>query len=433
MVPAPAYVIFSNAFQTMSRYDPDTIETATAATCEAAVDRVWQIGRHIAELDGLRGFAILIVTLYRFSKEMPTDTLLGQGLHLGFSFGNRGVELFFVLSGFLITGILIDGKDKPHSFRNFIARRSLRIFPLYFATLFALLVGASLVPAWQIMFREAIDNQFYLWTYLVNVKMSFENQWCFGYMDHFWSLAVEEHFYLFWPILLYLIPNTLALRTALLLMMLSAASRIGVAVLTDHGVAPDVLTLFRCDALLTGSAVAMLARRPQGLQLLKWWLPVPAVLSLIFVVACTITEKRFFTLPLSLWPIVWASLLIWLLTAKRSDLIARMFRLQPLRVLGKYSYAMYVFQNPLIPLLSAVVSVAALTALVGNVLFANLIYIAAMLVLTYASAVLSWHVLERHCLELKRFYSTGDHADAARTDNGVPITVSSPGAAATSP
>ncbi|WP_417747208.1 acyltransferase family protein [Rosistilla oblonga] len=381
------------------------------------LDRVWRVGKHVAELDGLRGFAILIVTLYRFSKEIPTDSALGHLMHLGASFGSRGVELFFVLSGFLITGILIDAKDQPHYFRNFIARRSLRIFPLYFATLIALVVAGHLIPAMRSMFHDAIDNQFYLWTYLVNVKMSVADQWCFGYLDHFWSLAVEEHFYLVWPFVLYLISSKVALRTAVVLAIVSATARIAFVLLTDNGVAPDVLTLFRCDALLIGAAIALIARQPRGLEPLKRWLPITTVIGGLFVLACGVTEKRFFTIPLTIWPIVWGGILIWLLTANRSAPLARFFNLKFLRTLGKYSYAMYVFQNPLIPLTSAVVSVAAFETLVGGPLLANMLYIGVMFVLTYAAAVLSWNVLERHCLQLKRWFPTDGSEDAAARRN----------------
>ncbi len=171
-----------------------SVDVRTESDIDDASVPVWRLGKHIPELDGLRGFAILIVTLYRFGNGFPSDTAAGKALGMVFSLGDRGVELFFVLSGFLITGILIDGKDQPHYFRNFIARRSLRISPLYFCTLFALVVAARFLPEVREMFAQPLENQFYLWTYLVNVKMSVEDQWCFGYLDHFWSLAVEEHF-----------------------------------------------------------------------------------------------------------------------------------------------------------------------------------------------------------------------------------------------
>ena len=160
---------------------------------------IFKPSSHLPSLDGVRGLAILSVTIYRFGNETinagNTTGLLAKIIEAGES----GVDLFFVLSGFLITGVLLDAKERSHFFLRFFLRRSLRIFPLYFASLAGLLI---LVPWWlgdKQPFREAYENQAFLWTYLTNIKMSYSNSWCFGYLDHFWSLAVEEHFYLIWP------------------------------------------------------------------------------------------------------------------------------------------------------------------------------------------------------------------------------------------
>ncbi len=388
----------------------NTLAPSNEITTPVVEDRVWKLGAHVPELDGVRGLAILIVTAYRFAKDIPTDTSLGQALQLTFSLGERGVELFFILSGFLITGILLDGQGRPHYFRNFIARRSLRIFPLYFGSLLLLLVGTKFIPAFREMFAPAIDNQFYLWTYLVNIKMSLANQWCFGYLDHFWSLAVEEHFYFVWPVVLYFLAPKWALRTAIGLAIASVIARVMFVLLTTNDVAPDVLTIFRCDALLMGAALAMIVRTPAGLESLKKWLPWIVLVCVLVVFSCVILHKRLFTLPLTIWPVLWASVLIWLLTARRSTRFAQLFNLPMLRSLGQYSYAMYVFQNPLIPLTSGVLSVAALTPLVGNSLAAHLFYVGLMLIMTYGAALLSWHVLERHCLKLKDYFPTRPHS-----------------------
>ena len=384
----------------------DSSEILAESDSGKTSEPVWRRGAHVPELDGLRGLAILIVTLYRFGKDFPTDTVVGKMLGLAFSLGDRGVELFFVLSGFLITGILIDGKDRPHYFRNFIARRSLRIFPLYFCTLLALVVAANCLPSVREMFAQPLGNQFYLWTYLANVKMSVEDQWCFGYLDHFWSLCVEEHFYLVWPLVLFCIRSPHALRVAIGLAILSAASRIAFVLVTHHGVAADVLTLFRMDALLIGSAVALLVRTPQGLEPLRKWLPMTVLGCVAIVATGLMLNKRLYTIPLSIWPTVWACILIWLLNADRTDVLARFFNLRLLRSLGKYSYAMYVFQNPLIPLMSAVLSVTSLTSALGDPVVAHLVYIALMSTVTYLAAIASWNLLERHFLKLKRFFPT---------------------------
>ncbi|WP_146594035.1 acyltransferase family protein [Novipirellula galeiformis] len=381
-----------------------TPRSQSEAANHGVAEPVWKKGSHLPELDGLRGFAILIVTLYRFGKEFPVETTAGKLIGLLLSQGDRGVELFFVLSGFLITGILIDAKNRPHYFRNFIARRSLRIFPLYFCSLLLIVVGAELLPELHEMFATPLGNQFYLWTYLVNVKMSIENEWCFGYLDHFWSLAVEEHFYFVWPLVVLCIRSTYLLRVAVGLAILSALSRIAFVLITHHGIAADVFTIFRIDALLVGSVIASLARSQRGLEPLRKWLPITLAGCATIIVSGLVLKKGLFTIPLSVWPTIWGCILVWLLTANRSDALARLFNSAALRSLGKYSYAMYVFQNPLIPMMSAVLSVAALTSSVGNPVVGHLLYIALMSSVTYMAAIVSWNLLERHFLKLKKYF-----------------------------
>src|SRR5215469_7550470 len=151
---------------------------------------------HVPALDGIRGLAVLFVIAFHSrapflnTSEIPFS--LFQFLGLGWS----GVDLFFVLSGFLITGILLDTRRAPGYFRVFYARRALRIFPLYFAYLLLILVvlqGIFVVfvrtNPWQ-----HVNPLLYL-TYSMNWVSGLDDQW----LGHLWSLAVEEQFYLIWP------------------------------------------------------------------------------------------------------------------------------------------------------------------------------------------------------------------------------------------
>lgn len=355
------------------------------------------------ELDGVRGLAIGLVTCYRFAKEIPFDSAVGAVLKPIFQFGDRGVDLFFVLSGFLITGILLDTRSQPGYLKNFFARRSLRIFPLYFLSLALFLtVGYQLQPA---AFAQALADQSYLWTYTTNIKMSLEGSWCFGRLDHFWSLAVEEHFYFIWPFVVWFMSLKGAIRLTIVLMLLSGLGRMVFAASSDNGVAPDVLTIFRCDALLMGALVAMVARTPNGLQRLRSWAPWMIAVALLVGVSGAILQKRLWTLPHSLWPLLWTGMLLVVLASRREGSLAKLFALRPLTSLGKYSYAMYVFQNPLIPLTAAWLSASQLEELLGVSWLAELVYLASMFALTYLIAVVSWYAFEVHVLAWKRFFS----------------------------
>src|SRR6185295_16426951 len=182
---------------------------------------------HVPALDAIRGLAILLVTGYRFWSP-PAEEAANDWLTSLFSLGLRGVDLFFVLSGFLITSILLDAKQKPHYFRNFYMRRTLRIFPLYYAVLAVTFVLLPLA-GWSTtrLFPEAHANQGWLWFYGANVLQSLRGEWCLGGFNHFWSLAVEEHFYLVWPLVIYCCSR----RTA----MIACGGIIGAAVVARVG------------------------------------------------------------------------------------------------------------------------------------------------------------------------------------------------------
>jgi len=368
---------------------------------------LWQPGVHCTHLDGVRGLAILVVTLYRFTKEMPVESWLGSTLHVAFGFGNRGVDLFFVLSGFLITGVLLQAKGLPNFFGGFYWRRALRIFPLYFVTLAVLLV---IVPAFgpaEAMppeLEQARSQQFYLWTYTSNIQMALTGSWCFGAMDHFWSLAVEEHFYFLWPLIVFAFPIRRVLVVAIGLAAFSSMSRILMSMVSDNGVATDVFTLFRMDGLCMGAALAIVAREfPWVLSNRRWLL---TILLLLFVLssALSFSGKGLWTIPHTCWAVTWTIAIAALLVSPLESSFAKLFNIGLLRNLGRYSYAMYVFQCPQIPIFASLLSVGSLSLWLGNGIVATLIYAAVMTAINYILAVASWNLLEKHCLKMKSYF-----------------------------
>lgn len=374
---------------------------------DAAKGSVFQQGKHLPELDGLRGLAILLVTVYRFTRDVPTTSISGDLLHSMVVFGQRGVDLFFVLSGFLITGVLLDAANDPHRIRNFFARRTLRIFPLYFVSL--ILFVLLLPKIWPVpIFVEAQDNQFYLWTYLTNFRMAYLDEWNFGALDPFWSLSVEEHFYLLWPFLILFIGIRRTFAFAMGFALVCALSRIAFSAFHSGGVAPDVASFFRFDGLLIGAAIAALARSAEGLERFRPYAKLSIVPIALVCLILAYKFNRLLTISHTAWAVFWGAFLILLVTAPRDGLLARLMRDKKLRRLGKYSYAMYVFQSPLIALVAGVWSVPIidqwLSTSSADSALPTIVYAVGMFALTFAAGVLSWFALESHCLKLKKFF-----------------------------
>ncbi len=163
-------------------------------------NRVLDSGPQIPALNGVRGVAILLVIVCHFiAFALPYTP--ARWLRLVASVGGTGVDLFFVLSGFLITRILLASRQRPAFLTTFYARRILRIFPLYYGFLAAIYIAVPLLHLGQPI---PFGIQLWAWTYTQNVAMTFlphpaTDLW--QWTPHLWSLAVEEHFYLVWPLI----------------------------------------------------------------------------------------------------------------------------------------------------------------------------------------------------------------------------------------
>jgi len=146
---------------------------------------------HLPVLDGVRGLAILAVLLFHFVVPTHPEGSIDAAITWLFTYGALGVDLFFVLSGFLITGILYDSRTDPAYFRNFYMRRLLRIFPLYYGVLAIVFFVVPLIPVLRGSEIAGLKGQqAWAWLYGVNIYLAIHGGWVLSYITHFWSLAV---------------------------------------------------------------------------------------------------------------------------------------------------------------------------------------------------------------------------------------------------
>jgi peptidoglycan/LPS O-acetylase OafA/YrhL len=355
--------------------------------------------RHMAQLDGLRALAAGMVVCYHFWRPAR------EYVHLG----GIGVRVFFVLSGFLITGILLrsrSGLDSGRSragvaLRHFYIRRVLRIFPLYY---FALAI------AWYGNVSGAREGMLWHAGYLSNVHFFLVNAvhhgtWG-GHVGHFWSLAVEEQFYLLWPWVILFARRRWLPGIALGMAAVGPIFRLVVFSLTGNDITP-VLPLGCVDSLALGAYLAMTVLpefeshpliRPIGANAL--W----SGLMLFAAYQAAVQSGGFWRFRIVSFDLAVALVGVWLVARAARGMrgpVGRFLELAPLRYLGTISYGIYVYHNMLPELLPKVarrLGYPDLLAPLGDQTVPYLLFYAAASV---AVAAVSWHVFEGPINRLK--------------------------------
>ncbi|MHB1953059.1 MAG: acyltransferase family protein [Sulfobacillus sp.] len=368
-------------------------------------------GRVLA-LDGLRGSAVLAVMLSHFANEFTNPDRTKQAIWALFQSGWVGVDLFFVLSGFLITGILLDApKDKTY-FRNFYARRVLRIFPLFFGVLAVVFIVLPHFVSFESPGLRAIkENQIYLWLYVNNlVSVRWEADWL--RLSHFWSLAVEEQFYLIWPWLVLICTRRRRLAEVCLgLLILAPICRWGL-VCRYGGLVPYTNTLCRADAIGFGCLIAIAMRSSRYLEMLPvistWGMGLSAFLVMAYFLRSghfLASDQNVQIIGLTMVDILCASILIRCVTPCESSSIRRFFETPALRFLGTYSYGLYVYHNLLRYPLERCLPASAFVPITHNWFAAQLVEVSVDIGLTLILACASYQFYERRFLNLKALFS----------------------------
>ena len=351
---------------------------------------------YLPALDGVRGLAVLMVMIFHYCQAnhfFPDHPVLRVISKLSV-FGQTGVDLFFVLSGFLITRILLKAKKKPEPFfKNFYARRILRIFPLYYG---CLLLIYFIIPALTSGAAIPFIKQVWFWSYLQNIVYTFPVV-PFEGPNHFWSLAVEEQFYLVWPFLVYF------LGTGWLVGTVGASILVGLAVRSvfiAHDVSVVFFTLCRLDGLVLGSVLALLEAHQGGLQKYrKPFLRGAFILLGLLAVIWPLTTGKGLDILQVVKPLLMAIFYLFCVgyVASLSDKgrIYQWMTGRSLTQIGVISYGLYVF-HPL-----------CFDWVLHSPLNQNgAIALVASFALTFGVAIASFNYYESHFLKLKKYFAT---------------------------
>ena len=355
-------------------------------------------------LDGVRGMAVLMVMVFHFFRRNAfTDFPAGRFLNSISYIGQTGVDLFFVLSGFLITGILLHSKDLPNYFKNFYARRALRILPLFYLALafffFALpvITDTGIAPA---------RDQLWVWFNGVNIPIAFSSR-NFQIPLHFWSLAVEEHFYFVWPAVVLLCTRRGLYVACVGCMVLSLVVRL---IMMKLGLNFFFFTPCRLDSLAVGAMLAIFVRGKTGLAALdrlrpRIWL---AGLFILMVPIWLFATGTFLTATVKypMTALLYAAVLASALNPVR-PMIGKVFSHRLPMVLGKYSYGLYVWDGMIHACEGRWTSREFVGRLTHFPMLTLITCVLLQFMVTFAVAALSWHLFEVHFLKLKRFFAYG--------------------------
>lgn len=317
-----------------SSIEPPAYRESDPPTSRPAIPGHAGEGR-ILGFDGLRAIGFLLVF---FSHKLPTarDEFYGE----------IGVWLFFILSGFLITRILVESREMAERtgfaspgrlLANFYIRRAGRIFPVYYMLLAALTLASVVVP----MENFTTHSRIFYWTYLTNFYLA-EHGWA-GHFSHLWSLAVEEQYYLIFAPLVLFLPRGAAMASCILFILVGILAQIWLATRGADVVALTVNSATGFALFGIGGIAGLLANRRMPAWSVASWLSL-AVLACYLLLPLAVEEHRTWLIWGRLSCVLVALLLVQI-AQNQTGLFTRCLEIAPLRSLGIISYGAYLFHN----------------------------------------------------------------------------------------
>lgn len=346
--------------------------------------------QYIPQLDGLRAFAVFLVLLSH-----GLNTAGGPAILKAFAgFGGLGVQLFFILSGYLITGILLHAKNEQNYFKNFYARRGLRIWPLYYAILAIAFLTMPFARAYSDHPNVHVSFAVYVF-YLQNIVYGHAR--VPAILGPTWSLAVEEQFYLVWPLLVRFVSKRALIRVCIFLILAVPVFRMFSLVDTWN-------TLCQLDALAIGALFACYR------DSLLYWKRFAGALLILLPAGVTMQlisgDGVLSALGIAKTILVYGSAALLLRTLDDSSWFAAVFRNRFLCYVGKVSYGVYLFNSTLFAALFALLKHSSKYRLFAaqHAVLAEIIQFFAGCALVIAVAGFSYRYFEKPFLNMKRFF-----------------------------
>lgn len=359
----------------------------------------------IPELTGMRGLAILCVLVghaFFLNPQVPGYSFLMQ-------IGSLGVDLFFVLSGYLITRLLFKAKNESnHFFRNFYIRRILRIAPLYLVVIsaFFFLPQTSYLEVMAATRRAMTDEKFFFYTLTINWREAF-HKIPILYVGHVWSLCIEEQFYIFWPLVIRWLDSKRIIQITLLMILASLLYRWSTidSMPEDHSIYKIYTsTLCRMDSLLFGCLAYFISAQPFRFQRVIHFLQnkfFNFFMILIFLGHhfTSHEDNPFYFLSYTIISVFFTLLLLRILHVK-SKIYSTLFQCRFLTRLGVISYGLYLFHLPIFSWIQLDLQLPLKLAFLGNdlsIILPSLMGIA----ISFFLSLISWNYFEKPILGLK--------------------------------
>lgn len=365
----------------------------------------------VPALDGLRGLAIIGV-LYAHNGLLWGLTSQPRAMNTALaslaSVGGLGVELFFVLSAYLITGILLDTKGSAGATRNFFVRRAVRILPLYYLALMLLLVyqAPGAIAGFELWYWLNLSNWVMAWQGALPAH---------GYVV-FWSLGVEEQFYAVWPFVVFATTRQQLFRIAVVGIAVGLVFRIGLVLVGTSAVTVASATPGHFDSLGVGAAIATLSRGERGLEPLVHRARLALIGTIVAVVTLGVAVGGF---PADHWAMLTAGRLgfalcfgavLVLALASPAGVVRRVAESSVLRAFGRYSYCLYLIHAPVGETLRLIAYSWAWPMLIHLGFLAHAAIFAVVVLVSLGLAWLSWRYIEAPLLALRRYFSSPPRA-----------------------